>query len=56
MKQKEEELKTRWVGIIRAKASEYEHSARKRNEIVTIPSLDSIASEIEAFFVGIMND
>jgi len=48
-----EELRKRWVGILRDKASQYEHQARVRQEIVTSPSIDSICSEIEAFFAGL---
>jgi len=45
----------RWVTILRAKASEYEHKARAEGKDVTSPSLDAIASEITAFFVGLEN-
>lgn len=48
-----EELKTRWVGILRGKA-EYEHEDRKNGEIVTSPSIDDICNEIEAFFTGLI--
>lgn len=48
-----EELKRRWVGILRGKA-EYEHNARKNGEIVTSPSIDDICNEIEAFFTGLI--
>lgn len=48
-----EELKNRWISILRHKASVYEHEARKRGEIVTEPSLDSICNEMEAFFTGL---
>lgn len=48
-----EELKNRWVSILRIKASEYEHKARKAGETVSGPSLDDICNEIEAFFVGL---
>jgi hypothetical protein len=51
-----EELKKRWVGLLRDKASQYEHSARGRGEEVTSPSIDSICSEIEAFFAGLCDD
>ena len=46
-------LGERWAGTLRSKASEYEHKARGNNKAVTSPSLDSIASEIEAFFAGL---
>jgi hypothetical protein len=48
-----EELKNRWVGLLRMKASEYEHKARKRGEVVYEPSLDDICNEMEAFFTGL---
>jgi len=48
-----EELKQRWNRILRQKASEYEHQARKDGKIVCEPSLDDLANEMEAFFVGI---
>jgi hypothetical protein len=47
-----EELKNRWISILRQKAS-YEHEARKRGEVVCSPSIDEICNEIEAFFVGL---
>lgn len=43
----------RWSGLLRHKASEYEHKARGEGEIVTSPSLDALASEIEAFLIGL---
>jgi hypothetical protein len=46
-------LRSRWVRILRGKASEYEHKARKNGEVVSSPSLDSICNEIEAFFIGL---
>ena len=46
-----EELKNRWVRLLRHKA-EYEHEARKKGEVVASPSLDDICNEIEAFFTG----
>lgn len=49
------ELKERWVGLLRMKASEYEHSARKNGKIVCSPSLDDICNEMEAFFTGLEN-
>lgn len=48
-----EELKNRWVGLLRQKASIYEHAARKRGETVPGPSLDDICNEMEAFFTGL---
>ena len=50
-----EELKNRWIGLLRQKASEYEHEARKKGTIVAEPSLDDICNEIEAFFTGLTN-
>jgi hypothetical protein len=46
------ELFCRWITILRQKASEYEHEARKRGETVCSPSLDEIAWEIEAYEAG----
>ena len=43
----------RWENIIRAKATEYEHTARKAGKQVTEPSLDSVANEMEAFKAGL---
>lgn len=48
-----EELRERWIRLLRMKASEYEHKARKNGEIVASPSLDDICNEIDAFFVGL---
>lgn len=50
-----QELKDRWVSILRQKASKYEHEARKNGEIVFEPCLDVICNEIEAFFTGLDN-
>lgn len=50
-----EELKKRWISLLRNKASEYEHPARKSGETVTSPDLDDICNEIEAFFIGLMS-
>lgn len=49
------ELKKRWQSILRLKAQEYEHTARKRGEVVSEPSLDVICNEMEAFFIGLNN-
>lgn len=54
-KMSQEELKDRWVKILRMKA-EYEHEARKRGEVVCGPSLDDICNEIESFFCGLINN
>lgn len=48
-----EELQKRWNTILRQKASEYEHTARKNGEVVCEPSLDDLANEMEAFFTGL---
>jgi hypothetical protein len=48
-----EELKNRWVKLLRQKAVDYEHKARKNGEIICEPSLDDICNEMEAFFVGL---
>ncbi len=47
------ELKLRWINILRFKASEYEHQARKIGKEVCSPSIDDICNEIEAFFTGL---
>lgn len=43
----------RWAGLLRGKAQEFEHSARKRGETVCSPSLDEIANEMLAFIDGV---
>lgn len=48
-----EELKQRWISLLRSKASEYEHKAGKNGEVVYSPSIDDICNEIEAFFTGL---
>ena len=48
-----DELKRRWISTLRYKASVYEHPARKRGDEVTEISLDTLANEMEAFFVGL---
>lgn len=50
-----EELKNRWISILRGKASEYEHTARENGEIVCSPSIDTICNEIDVFFTGLIN-
>ena len=47
------DLASRWVSILRVKASEYEHPARRDGEVVTSPSIDDICNEINAFFTGL---
>ena len=54
-KEKREELKNRWIKLLRMKASEYEHEARKNGKVVSFPDIDDICNEIEAFFTG-LND
>jgi hypothetical protein len=51
-----EELKKRWNYLLRDKASQYEHKARKNGEVVTSPSIDDICNEMEAFFTGLENN
>ena len=50
-----QELKDRWIKILRQKAREYEHPARKSGTTVYEPSIDDICNEIEAFFTGLDN-
>ena len=47
-----EELKNRWVTILRQKAK-YEHEKRKAGEVVCSPSIDDLCNEMEAFFTGL---
>ena len=47
-----EDTFNRWVSIMRMKASDYEHKARKEGEIVTSPSLDDICNEMATFLAG----
>jgi len=53
-KEQTSELKERWISLLRMKASEYEHTARKNGETVTSPSIDVVCNEIEAFFTGLL--
>lgn len=39
----------RWVSILRLKASEYEHTARGKGELVSSPDIDNICNEMLAF-------
>lgn len=50
-----QELKERWISLLRMKASEYEHQVRKNGETVCEPSIDDICNEMEAFFTGLEN-
>lgn len=47
------ELIARWEVILRGKASEYEHPARKKGEVVTAPDIDDICNEMRAFLAGV---
>ena len=49
------ELQQRWISLLRMKAKEYEHKARKNGEVVAGPSLDTICNEMNAFFTGLNN-
>lgn len=44
---------SRWESVLRLKAAEYEHEARKQGKEVTSPSLDSICNEMTAFVAGV---
>jgi cell fate (sporulation/competence/biofilm development) regulator YmcA (YheA/YmcA/DUF963 family) len=50
-----EKLRDRWIKLLRMKASDYEHIARKNGEQVTEPSIDDICNEIDAFFAGFIH-
>ena len=54
MNNQREELKNRWVNILRMKAA-YEHEAREKEGVVTSPDIDDICNEIEAFFAGLID-
>ena len=47
------EVLSRWEGILRYKASTYEHKARGKGEEVVSPSIDDICNEMRAFFEGL---
>jgi hypothetical protein len=47
------ELHERWNQLLRGKASQYEHTARKRGENVNSPSIDDICNEMDAFFTAL---
>jgi hypothetical protein len=49
-------LADRWNSILRMKAAEYEHEARKRGEEVASPDIDDICNEMNAYFTGVIND
>ena len=43
----------RWDGVLRGKASDYEHKARANGQEVTQPSIDGICNEMTAFLAGL---
>lgn len=47
-----EEMFSRWQLVLRQKASQYEHEARKRGEDMIYPSIDDICNEMNAFMAG----
>lgn len=47
-----EDLKNRWIRILKSKAKEYEHNKGDGERDVLMPDLDDICNEIEAFFAG----
>ena len=49
------ELFKRWNDILRAKASEYEHTSRKEGRRVSSPDIDDVCNEIKSFFIGLNN-
>ncbi len=53
---KTEELFKRWDGLLRRKASEYEHPVRMVGGRVTEPSIDDICNEMDAFLAGITQE
>ena len=53
MSYKERSVLSRWIDILRMKASEYEHKARHNGENVVSPSMDDICNEMEAFKQGL---
>ena len=44
----------RWIKLLRFKAEEYEHPARREGKEVSKPDLDSICNEMEAFKNGVL--
>ena len=54
MNNQKEELKNRWIRLLRMKAA-YEHEARENGVIVTSPDLNDICGEIDAFFAGLID-
>lgn len=48
-----EKLHVRWNDLLRMKAAEYEHPARKAGVVVSSPSIDDICNELNAFFIGL---
>ena len=45
----------RWITLLRQKA-EYEHNARKNNEVVTSPSIDDLCNEMISYASGVLNN
>lgn len=48
------ELHQRWDYLLRRKAMEYEHEARRVDKEVSSPSIDDICNEMDAFFAGLI--
>ena len=44
----------RWIDLLRFKAHQYEHPAKKEGKKVISPDLDDICNEMEAFKNGIL--
>ena len=42
----------RWIRILQGKSIEFEHSAREEGKEVTVPCLDDICNEMNAFMHG----
>ena len=45
---------SRWIGLLRIKAEEYEHPARKEGKRIVSPDLDDICNEMKAFENGFL--
>tara|TARA_R110000868_G_scaffold409381_2_gene694758 strand:- start:593 stop:775 length:183 start_codon:yes stop_codon:yes gene_type:complete len=50
------ELVDRWTSLLRMKASEYEHTARGKGQVVASPSIDDICNEMIAYFTGVVSE
>jgi len=48
-----EQLKNKWIRILRSKAKEYEHNRGEGERDVLRPDIDEVCNEIEAFFAGL---